>query len=250
MINFRIKPLLNTQDLLVQCSVLMHSNDKRLCPNVPESNKAAIRESMSKILPELAAPEFTMCRKGVDRVLATLEHTNQTKHIVSDLDDLRRRLLDQTESLFCLLLSENERNLYSPSGLLFGHLTETKFPTLSEDIAEAGKCLGLGRSTASVFHLMRVMELAVQKLGDELGVNLVGEKNWQCILDETNKKIQALDHKLARTKKLAEISSHLYAVKIAWRNEVMHPKQTYTLDEAHDVFRHAGTFIRELASVI
>ena len=38
------------------------------------------------------------------------------------------------------------------------------------------------------------------------------------------------------TKKYAAISSNLYHVKLAWRNEVMHPKQTYTEEEALEVF--------------
>ena len=48
---------------------------------------------------------------------------------------------------------------------------------MSEDIAEAGKCLGVGRPTASVFHLMRVMEIGVPRFGDVLGVKLADEKN-------------------------------------------------------------------------
>ncbi len=51
-------------------------------------------------------------------------------------------------------------------------------------------------------------------------------------------------------KKFAAISSHLYNVKLAWRNEVMHPKQTYTLEDAHKIFQSVDTFTRDLASVL
>lgn len=97
---------------------------------------------------------------------------------------------------------------------------------------------------------MRVMEIGVQKLGDQLGVTLTNEKNWQNILDEVNKATKALDHKLPRTKALAEASSHLYAVKVAWRNEVMHPKQTYTPSEATAIFNNARTFMGDLAGLV
>lgn len=139
---------------------------------------------------------------------------------------------------------------YEPSEPLFGAAVEAKFPNMSEDIAEAGKCLALERSTAAVFHLMRIMELAVRKLGDELGITLVDEKNWQNILDEVNKAIKCLDHKLQRTKDLAGASSHLYAVKVAWRNEVMHPKQTYTPEQALAIFESARVFVAELATLL
>ncbi len=133
---------------------------------------------------------------------------------------------------------------------LFGADVELKFPTMSEDIAEAGKCLALGRHTAVVFHLMRVMEIAVQDFGDKLGIALVSEKNWHTILEEVNKAIKGLDQKSPQTKAYAEASAHLYNVKLCWRNEVMHPKQTYTEEEARAIFSAVETFICDLAGVL
>ncbi len=51
----------------------------------------------------------------------------------------------------------------------------------------------LNRSTECVFHLMRVMETAVQVLGNRLGVQLTADKNWQNILDEANKAIKGMN---------------------------------------------------------
>jgi hypothetical protein len=121
---------------------------------------------------------------------------------------------------------------------------------MSEDIAEAGKCLAVNRTTAVVFHLLRVMEIAVRVFGNKLGVQLASEKNSQNILDEINKSIRAMDQKAAQTKTYAAASAHLYNVKLAWRNEVMHPKQTYTIAESKNVLSSVGTFIRELARMI
>jgi hypothetical protein len=108
----------------------------------------------------------------------------------------------------------------------------------------------LGRPTASVFHLMRVMERGLQQFGKTIGVLFADDKNWQNILDEINKKIKAMDHKLPETKNYAALASYLYNVKIAWRNEVMHPKQTYTLDEAKKIFDCVDVFLRELATIL
>ena len=121
---------------------------------------------------------------------------------------------------------------------------------MTEDISEAAKCLSLDRPTACVFHLMRVMELAVQRFGDVLSVKLVTEKNWQVLLDQINAAIRKLDAKDAKTKAYAQAASHLYNVKVAWRNEVMHPKQTYTFEEAKAIFDNANTFINGLAVVL
>jgi len=52
-----------------------------------------------------------------------------------------------------------------------------RFPEAIFDMAEAGKCLALDRSTASVFHLMRVTEYGLNgvsvflKIKDPLGPN-------------------------------------------------------------------------------
>lgn len=164
--------------------------------------------------------------------------------------DLNLRVWDELKNKFFLTIPSETFALYRQDQPPFGADVEAKFPTMSEDISEAGKCLALNRPTATVFHLMRVMEIAVQRFGDKLGVALATEKNWQNILDEINKAIKALDHKAPRTRAYAGASSHLYNVKIRWRNEVMHPKQTYTTAEAKDVFDAVRTFIRDLAGIL
>ena len=163
--------------------------------------------------------------------------------------DLHMQILDLLEDRVFLVMPPECKHLYKQHSPLFGPDVEAKFPQMSEDISEAGKCLALGRPTAAVFHLMRVMEIGTQKLGDALKVQLPAQKNWQNVLDEVNKAIKALDQKAAQTKAYAATSAHLYNVKLAWRNEVMHPKQTYTHDEATKVFSAVDTFTRDLASI-
>lgn len=94
------------------------------------------------------------------------------------------------------------------------------------------------------------MEVGVQKFGTKLGVTLVAEKNWQNILDEINKAIKNMDQKAPETKELAATSANLYSVKLAWRNEVMHPNDTYTLEEADNLIRQVKIFMEQLAKVI
>ena len=95
------------------------------------------------------------------------------------------------------------------------------------------------------------MEHAVQRLGTKLHVTIDVEKEtWQTILNHVNGAIKPMDHKKEKTKKLAEIASHLYNVKIAWRNEVMHPKETYTEEEAEILMAQVSVFIQGLARVV
>lgn len=166
--------------------------------------------------------------------------------------DLHTRILDDLEDRFFLSVPSEYIELYRQGAEPpFGVSVAEKFPQMSEDISEAGKCLALNRTTACVFHLMRAVEIAVQKFGAKIGeVALPESKNWQNILDEINKAIRGMDQKAIETKRYAAIASHLYNVKLAWRNEVMHPKQTYTFEEAKVLFDAVGSFIGDLSTVV
>lgn len=146
--------------------------------------------------------------------------------------------------------AENVRLFDQTSRSLGPDVSKKLSAQLLEDLDEAGKCLALARPTASVFHLMRVMEAGLQMLGTKLGVPLVGESVWQVILDQVNKAIRAMPPKHPLTAKNAEIAAHLYNVKLAWRNEVMHPKETYTTDQARQVLGSVTAFLVALADVL
>lgn len=96
---------------------------------------------------------------------------------------------------------------------------------------------------------MRIMEVGVQKLGEKLGINATTDKVWQVILDQVNASIKQMG-KSAEAERYAAISAHLYNVKLAWRNEAMHPKATYTQEEAVSIFSAVKSFMGDLASVL
>lgn len=133
---------------------------------------------------------------------------------------------------------------------LFGVEVNATFPEIQFDMVEAGNCYAMGRGTGCVFHLMRIMEVGVQALGAKLGVPLAGEKNWQDILNRVNKAIGVLPSKDAETVELSQAAANLYAVKLAWRNEVMHPNAKYTLEEAKDLIGLVKMFMGQLAKIV
>jgi hypothetical protein len=154
---------------------------------------------------------------------------------------------DECGLLHFLAIDEVERHLIYPDTPLFGFQVEDKLPSAVEDISEAGKCIGFNRATAGVFHLMRVMEIGVQKLGEKLDIEFSNEKMWLNILDQVNAKIKAMGK---QGQAYAAVAAHLYNVKLAWRNEVMHPKATYTLEEAKSIFVAVKNYMDELVKVI
>jgi hypothetical protein len=221
---------------------------------VSENMMSIAARSLGEFDRELPKLSLKLASKQMARIKVALIGEEHERKPMSDigpmLKDLHQRICDDLDGRVFLFMPEAAVPYYQPETPLFGDEVESKFPQASEDIAEAGKCLALGRPTAAIFHLMRVMEIGTQTFGDKLGVTLASEKNWQNILNEVNKSIKAMDPKASQTKAYAAASSHLYNVKLAWRNEVMHPKQTYTPDEAVTVFSSVGAFMRDLALMV
>jgi hypothetical protein len=134
--------------------------------------------------------------------------------------------------------------------------TLPKFPKLTEDIDEAGKCLFFGRYTAVVFHLMRVMEVGVRRLARLLRTNVNLDQAWGIILQPIDTAIVALpggvaatDKEKKRKAKFSEVAVFLRHVKDAWRNDTMHPKRTYTEEEANRVFEIVKAFVQSLVKL-
>lgn len=113
----------------------------------------------------------------------------------------------------------------------------------------------ISEPTAAVFHLMRVMEIALRALAKKLDVTTIDPEveSWNKITDHVNKAITALPAKTApeqaRKAKPGAVSAHLNSVRIAWRNEVMHPKQSYSREEARAIFNAVRAFMVDLAAL-
>lgn len=213
---------------------------------------SSVGSAMGDITRELEKLELRFSLNQVSRITAIRDRPSVSiQEMRVQLAQLVERIIEELEETLFLSVPAVRSEYYEQKPPLFGPLVVSVLPGLTEDISEAGKCLALNRYTAAVFHLMRVMEAGLQEFGNKLGINLVGQKNWQNILDEANKVIKGMDPKKnPNAKTYAEAAAHLYNVKVAWRNEVMHPKETYTEEEAENIFRNVKTFISDLAQLI
>jgi hypothetical protein len=223
-------------------------------------NKAVLTEEARKQLKItldlwLQHSTFLNLPVSASQIKRTLKKIGEPQCTTSDFRtmviELRSRIDDEIEAVAFMYIPPHEAN-YCKDEPHFGEQVSNKFPKTVGDIQEAAKCFGVGRYTASVFHLMRVMEFATQHLGKRLNITLVNEKRWHNILDEVDKAIKALPIGSSRLKakrnRLAEASAHLRMVKDAWRNDVMHPKETYTPEEAERIFRNVKDFMVHLAT--
>ena len=167
------------------------------------------------------------------------------------LRGIARRFADELEEIHFLYVAYPGNYTNSTDGW---EDVVAKFSALTFDIDEAEKCIALNRYTAAVFHLMRVVEAGVQELGNRLGVKNPAEKQWGDISNEIKQQIDKLPdaNPMDKAYKTAmhDVKAHLDHVRWAWRNPTMHPKQTYTAEEAFDVLDKVRTFMTRLVAVI
>jgi hypothetical protein len=170
------------------------------------------------------------------------------------------RLVDKElkEKLFLYITPEQQRFLPTLGKRnLFGDAVADAFPSANYEISEAGWCLALTRGSASVFHLMRALEIGLAAFGSVFGVSLA-HTNWDPALREIESKIREM-HKDPTWKVLpdckekqesyAQAASHFGILKDAWRNYTMHVRGVYTEDGAEQIFMSVKGFMQKLASL-
>ncbi len=173
----------------------------------------------------------------------------------SEIEELYSRVKDELGSKFWLHLDDNEALHYSGPSDVFGKEVVEIWPQLGSDLDEAGKCFAVARYTASVFHLMRVMEIALRDMGTAIGASIGDKDGWLKTLgDRLEPAINALPESTPlekhRKQEFQQTRAHLHAVRLAWRNDTMHPKSTYTKEEASELIAHVRTFLRSLARLV
>lgn len=199
--------------------------------------------------------ELRASAKLAHRIVGGLEGGAKIPNLKDDFDDLRSRVRDELEDVYILALSAHEADLYESSQPRFGDAVNINFPSTILEIEEAGRCLALGRSTATVFHLMRVMESGLRALGESLNEPRLDPKknpNWGTILRRCDDELQKSQADRSAEWKtdptfFAEATANMRAVKDAWRNPTMHVEMIYDPEKAEDVWNAVKVFMRHLA---
>lgn len=129
-----------------------------------------------------------------------------------------------------------------------------------DDVEEARKCLALGRATASVFHLMKVVESGVVALSVFLNMKTEDPKaNFAGVLKRLERIVQETKYTdLSREGQrnlpfLRDVLPQLHAVKEAWRDKVAHfdnrimPVERFTEEKALEIHNAALALMKKLA---
>jgi len=193
---------------------------------------------------------------------------------LADFQSSNRKLVDKTRiefddfdianlrsffsGLVTIINSELSSRIFTPIAVkhaaflengCFGEDVENSFPSATVDIDEAGKCRALGRWTASVMHLMRVLEVGLKVLAAHCDV--IHADNWNKTLNEMEASIRSVKKSvdgIEAEQWAAEAGTHLRFIKGAYRNHAMHPMKRYDEEQAVYIFDSARAFMRHLAT--
>jgi len=223
--------------------------------------------------------------RGLEGIAKTLEGVPLSEVLVKHLERVRQYLdkdsplpmseqsaiyitkdfLDNLEvelrtHLFLFVPSARKDMFTKPEEWFWGEVKERVRDT-EVDIEEACRCHALGRSTATVTHLMRVAEIGLRGLARKAGVKVTKKgrnvplawAEWQDLIAEIRaKKITGLQTPRG-PKRSDEIDFYLGALgefeafKDVYRHHVMHARKSYKDTDAEHVMLYVRGFIRRLA---
>jgi hypothetical protein len=192
-----------------------------------QSLKLARRISGSWKAPQLSLRQFLEMQKNLyDRII----------------DELQERVTFQIES---------PRAVFYDDPAAFGEDVSAAFPSATEDIREAAKCLALDRATACVMHLCRAVEVGLKVLAVK-ELNLPDRNNWGRYLDDIQKEL-ARRYKTSGTRTAdelfySEVAAQIGHIKTAWRNPTMHVERIYTVERADEILAAVKSFMKHLAA--
>jgi hypothetical protein len=139
----------------------------------------------------------------------------------------------------------------------FGNEVASSFSSANDDAYEAAICYATYRSTACVFHSMRVAEKGLIAVAKALNVPFsipFEYENWLNIINPIEKAIRDLEQNLSKgpvkaetLKFYSQAATQFFYWKNAWRNHVSHAREDYDEDQSEVIFKHVGDFMQYLA---
>lgn len=137
----------------------------------PADSTGFLRSELDSLLPHLLILNEQLTRIATVRLSKRLAGENMKYgDVAENIEDITKRLSDELSFTKTFVLEQERHGYYDSPSPIFGEDVRDKFVGSSFEIDEAAKCFALSRPTACVFHLMRVMEIAVRAVARCLAI--------------------------------------------------------------------------------
>lgn len=256
MLEFKASAFVATTSMLRAVSTMSEVRtdpDKQIDGDI----KALIKRDIEKLIDHIKPLHLPMVDKSAGRLVKAVDYEWFTYRNFSEYyQEIESRIKDELELRLVVCLDPERGRLYSSDEPLFGTDVATKYQSAAYEIDEAAKCLALGRYTATVFHLMRAMEVALKAVAKCLNIPdpvKSADRNWGKILEKVEEATENRNKgkpPWSDPKDRAffdDVRASLDVIRVAWRNATMHIENKYTEDEADHIYRAVRTFMRKLA---
>ena len=174
------------------------------------------------------------------------------------LTDIKARLSDELSLVRLFVLDPRMAHYLEQGEDLLGPQISRNFASAVFDLEEAAKCLAVLRPTASAFHSMRALEVAIKALARFLSIadpTKSVERNWNFVLKAIKDGIDTkYPNSVSRGPRsegaLVEgIYANLDAVRNPWRNATMHNENIYQMEEADHILKCVNVLFLKLSAI-
>lgn len=218
-------------------------------------NAKAIKAFIKKTNTELGNLPIKVTRVAITDALKTIDGKSTHADASKCLESIRTTLNRELRSITLLCVDSSKLNEFEQISPLFGEGVDEAFPSISYEVQEAGYCVAFNRNTAVVFHLMRVLEIALRAINASLGLPppTGNQKNWGNLLQAINVEMTHRNQNAnagwhANDRSIFEdLFASLDAVRSAWRNATMHIERNYDEDEARHLFLVVKQLMKKVA---
>lgn len=226
-------------------------------PSIHNPDRQYVIRMLWEILPiveSLGIDQNLTLRSKIGRLIGLLEQSQGDAtadvEIAFQVRDFCTMVQDAL--MFCDLffVPFDKSQLYEQDEL-FGPKVRQRFDKAAPHIQEAGNCLALERYTAVVFHLMCVLEVALDSLAHRFSLPC-SEKNWNEILKNIEVAVGTIEPSSGPNWKdekefYGQAVLHFRFFALAWRNHTAHGRVIYSEGEATKVYGHVKAFMEHIS---
>jgi hypothetical protein len=224
-------------------------------PSHVSAAKANHDESLGRLLLLCQSLEFSISAIKIQKTLDLLRlNLNRTTRGVFERASavIASTIEEEASARAYYVLAPGKSEYYAVRDPL-GEAVSLAFPSTKFDAMEASRCYALGRNTACVFHLMRVLEWGLSALATAFKVEFK-HRNWEQVIHDIElaigdpNQLKALGGDWKDDREFySQCISYLRIVKDAWRNYTAHARGKYDEQEAFELMGGVRGFMQKLS---
>lgn len=204
----------------------------------------------------LDLPATTSAAKRAQALVGRLAHADRVlvgrqvgREIVAAAHHLTTSMIAELEKHHTYVVMPREGLLLDQGPSAFGSELLDVFPEVRQDVSAAARCRAYELWTACVMHLMRVAEVGIGRLADQ--VQAPRGNSWGATASNLSKALERarkVDGDGTAKQWLSEAAVYLTFVKNGFRNPAMHPEKTFDREQAIAIYDNTRNFMRLIAA--